>query len=61
MLMTVAAYLKQGRKRHKPWHLWQTFKESKTIEDIAVSQSVSQIFSESVRNFQKFSKTFQKD
>ena len=50
---------KQGPKRHKPWPI-QKFKEFKTIEDNAVSQSVSQKVSENVRNFQKFSKNFRK-
>ena len=52
---------KQGPKRHKPWPI-QKFKEFKTIEDIAVSQSVRnfQKFSEIFRNFQKFSESFRK-
>ena len=50
-------YKKQGPKRHKPWPI-QKFKQFKTIEDIAVSQS--EIF----RKFQKVSevfRNFQKD
>ena len=46
---------KQGPKRHKPWPI-QKFKEFKTIEDIAVSHSVSQKVSEIFRYFQKYLK-----
>ena len=45
--------IKQGPKRHKPWPI-QKFKEFKTIEDIAISQSVSEKVSAIFRNFQKF-------
>ena len=45
------SHVKQGPKRHKPWPI-QKFKEFKTIENIAVSQSG--IF----RNFQKISEIF---
>ena len=48
---------KQGPKRHKPWPI-QKFKEFKTIEDIAVSQSVSKKVSEIFRYFQKFLERF---
>ena len=49
---TKSCLKEQGLKPHKPWPI-QKFK---TIEDIAVSQSVSQ--SESFRNFQKVSEIF---
>ena len=38
--------------------IWCPFKEFKTIEDIAVSQSVSQKVSEFFRYFQKFLERF---
>ena len=50
---------KQGPKRHQPRPI-QKFKEFKTIEDIAVSQSVSEKVSESVK-FSEIFKKFQKD
>ena len=43
---------KQGPKRHKLWPI-QKFKEFKTIEDNAVSQSVSQKVSEIFKNYLK--------
>ena len=66
-VMQEVCLVKQGPKRHKPWPI-QKFKEFKTIEDIAVSQSVSQsegfrnyqIFSEIFRKIQKFSENFRK-
>ena len=58
-LNQLSTKLKQGPKRHKPWPI-QKFIELRAVEDIAVSQSVSQKFSEIFRNFQKFSEIYRK-
>ena len=57
--LSTDADIKKGPKRHKQWPL-QKFKGFKTIEDIAVSQSVSQKVSKDFRKFQKFPEIFRK-